>query len=105
MIFKKHIIVFPPGISAKRAIICAGGNDLKTLRVLPEQKEEIIHATIQNIRQIITEAENKCELIYVLTIPPMYSVPFYLKPLKSKKALLSSLDAINIRRITKRVQC
>jgi len=89
--------IFNAGISAKRAIICAGGNDLKTLRVLPEQKEEIIHAAIQNIRQIIAEVENKCEMIYVLTIPPIYSVPFYLKPLKSTNALLSSLDAINTR--------
>jgi len=103
--FKNHIGVFPPGISAKRAIICAGGNDLKTLRVFPDQEEAIIYTTIQNIRQIIAELENKCEMIYVLTIPPIYSVPFYLKPLKSTKALLSSLDAINIRRITKRVQC
>ncbi len=92
-----RIQILHTGISAERAIICAGGNDLKTLRVLPEQKEKIIHTTVQNIRRIIAEAENKCEMIYVLTIPPIYSVPFYLKPLKSTKALLSSLDAINTR--------
>lgn len=101
----KNISLYARRVSVQNGLLSAQEENLKTLRVLPEQKEEIIHATIQNIRQIITEAENKCELIYVLTIPPMYSVPFYLKPLKSKKALLSSLDAINIRRITKRVQC
>lgn len=89
--------IFDTDISAERIIICAGGNDLKILRVLPENSEAIVENTVQNIEDIISVVENKSSKIYILTIPPIYNVPVYLKPFKSTKALLSSLDAINMR--------
>jgi lysophospholipase L1-like esterase len=89
--------IFDTDISAERIIICAGGNDLKILRVLPENSEAIAENTLQNIKEIISAVKNKSSKIYILTIPPIYKVPFYLTPFKSTKALLSSLDAINMR--------
>lgn len=82
-------------VYAKNAIICVGGNDLKSLRVFPDNSRQIVDKVITNIQNIIDTIDNNCDNIYIMTIPPISSVPFYLKPLKSTKAILNSLNAIN----------
>lgn len=82
-------------VQAKKAVICIGGNDLKTLRLSPNSSNEIIEQTVKNIQGVIDAIFDNCDNIYIMTIPPVSSVPFYLKPLKSTKALLVSLNSIN----------
>lgn len=82
-------------VHAKKAIICVGGNDLKYLRLNPDSSSTVIEKAVQNIQGIIDAVSDNCDTVYVMTIPPVSSVPFYMKPLKSAKALLNSLNSIN----------
>ncbi|GAK53422.1 lysophospholipase L1 and related esterases [Candidatus Moduliflexus flocculans] len=79
----------------KKSIIWVGGNDLKILRVDPELSPKIIPSSLSTIREIIKLSNRISEKTYILTIPPIYTVPFYMKPFKSTHVMLSSLEALN----------
>ena len=82
-------------IHAKTAIICVGGNDLKSLRLDPDLSDAVVETTLLNIEDIVAGVKSISDEIYLMTIPPIYTVPFYMKPLQSTHITLASLEAIN----------
>lgn len=82
-------------IHAKTAIICVGGNDLKALRLDTDLSDDVVETTLLNIEEIVAGAKSISDEIYIMTIPPIYTVPFYMKPLKFTHVTLTSLEEIN----------
>lgn len=82
-------------LHAKKSIICVGGNDLKILRFDTELSADVIRTSLSNIREIIRLSKGISDQTYIVTIPPMYTVPFYMEPLKSTQVMLSALEELN----------
>ncbi len=84
-----------PGVQAATTLICVGGNDLKILRVNPDLSATVVSTALTNIRAILRQSRHRSAHVFIMTVPPMYTVPFYLKPFRFTQAMLSSLKTLN----------
>ena len=98
----KNISLYARRVSVQNGYYLCGGNGLKPCVYCRVEGNYTCNHTEYPADNYRSRKQN--ELIYVLTIPLCTRFRFF-KTFKIKKALLSSLDAINIRRTTKRVQC
>jgi len=63
-------------LSGKRLIIIAGGNDIKSMSTNLAQKDQIVKNCLQSLEAIILNHQTSFDEIVLLTIPPVFSIPF-----------------------------
>lgn len=83
------------GIRARRAIICVGGNDLKTLRAEPELAGQVVEESLANLRASLRLAKGRAEKTCVVTVPPIGEVAWHWKAIPSTKAILGGIERLN----------
>lgn len=76
-------------------IIIAGGNDIKCIPTNYHRKDQILDQAAYNIKEIVRNHQNDFNSIVLVTIPPMFRIPFYLKHLKRTKIFSASIIELN----------
>jgi lysophospholipase L1-like esterase len=94
--------IYTEKLSGRTLAIVAGGNDIKSISTNKNRKDQIVKNCLNNIRKIVDNHKGKFEEIYLLTIPPVFRLPFEYRTLHSKELDEAHIE-INegIRRIAK----
>ena len=86
--FDLHVSPFAPDI----LIVQVGVNDLKTIPLFSQWKDEIIERCKGNIQQIVTEARKQKSIVILSTIFPLGQIPIERKPFWSEDVDLAIED-------------
>jgi lysophospholipase L1-like esterase len=63
-------------LSGKRLIVIAGGNDITSASTNSARKDEIVRNCLQSLEAIILNHQANFNEIVLVTIPPIFSMPF-----------------------------
>lgn len=86
--FDRHVAPLAPDI----LILQVGVNDLKTIPLFPQWKDEIIERCKRNIQQIVTDARQQNSIVILSTIFPLGKLPIERKPFWSEDVDLAIED-------------
>ena len=78
--FDRHVTPLAPEI----LIVQVGVNDLKTIPLFPQWKDEIIERCKGNIQQVVTDARKQKSIVILSTIFPLGKIPIERKPFWSE---------------------
>lgn len=88
--FQAHVVPLHPQV----IVLQAGINDLKTIPLFPEQKEEIIQNCIANIDQLVEWSRATGARVIVTTIFPLGRLPIERRPFWSADVAIA-IDEVN----------
>lgn len=88
--FASHVRPLNPDV----VVLQVGVNDLKTIALFPERRDEIVANCKANIQRIVQEAERAGAVVILTTIFPVGEIPLERKPFWSD-AIAEALQTVN----------
>ena len=82
-------------LSGKRLIVVASSNDIKSIMTNTDRKDQVVKNCLQSLEAMVLNHQASFDEIILVTIPPIFSMPFKYRLLLASQVLYKAHDEIN----------